>query len=269
MHKLNVEARLSPAPVDARPSLAFMAPSAPAHVVAGALFLAYASSALRKEIIIEAIPGGIMTMATGVDKGPFCTTVPVNFTQDLRAVGGTFIRTHDAQTIDWDVQFPFPLLDADPDDPSNYNFTLGDATMAGDLFGLSREVRWHRTNYHPDTSLQAAILDNGFVPYLRLGNSWNHPLWSAAPANLTALSRVLLNTVRHYNDGWGGGPFVGRQVRWLELWNVRKLLVGDSLLWAARSYAVHRRSPTGARGRISSGTFLLPPFTSSSMRRHD
>ena len=38
-----------------------------------------------------------MTMATGVDKGPFCTAVPVNFTLDLRAVGGSFIRTHDAQ----------------------------------------------------------------------------------------------------------------------------------------------------------------------------
>lgn len=125
-----------------------MAPSVASRVT-GVLLLACVSSALHKDIIIEAIPGGIMSMATGVDKGPFCTATPVNFTQDLRAVGGTFIRTHDAQTIDWDVQFPFPLLDADPDDPSNYNFTLGDATMAGDSLGVSRIMREMHVDHLP------------------------------------------------------------------------------------------------------------------------
>lgn len=137
-------------------------------------------------------------MATGVDKGPFCTDAPVNLTNDLRQVGTTFIRTHDAGTIDWSVNFPFPSLDADTENPTNYEWATGDATMA-------------------------AILDNDFIPYLRLGNSWTHPSWSSAPANLTALSRVLLNTVRHYNDGWGGGAFSSHQVRWIELWNVRSV----------------------------------------------
>lgn len=96
------------------------------------LVCVYYAYGIRKDILIDGVPGGLMAMSTGVDKGPFCTAVPVNFTLDLREVGSTFIRTHDAQTLDWDVQFPFPRLDADPDDPSNYNFTLGDATMLGE-----------------------------------------------------------------------------------------------------------------------------------------
>jgi hypothetical protein len=163
----------------------------------GLLFLQFlVTAAVRKEIFVDtAVPGGLISMATGVDKGPFCTDAPVNLTLELRQVGTTFIRTHDAGSIDWSVNFPFPLLDADTEESSNYDWVSGDATMA-------------------------AILSNGFVPYLRLGNSWTHPQWSASPANLTALSRVLLNTVRHYNDGWGGGNFTSRQVRWIELWNV-------------------------------------------------
>jgi hypothetical protein len=130
------------------------------------------------DVFIDAgIPVGTISMATGVDKGPWCTDAPVNLTNELRAVGTTFIRTHDAGTIDWDVNFPFPLLDADTEDPANYQWTAGDETMS-------------------------AIISNGFTPYLRLGNSWSHPSWSSAPANLSALARVLLNTVRHYNDGW-------------------------------------------------------------------
>lgn len=200
-----------------------------------ALFVALPATALstgvRKQIYVDAaVPGGAISMATGVDKGPFCTDAPVNLTTELREVGTTFIRTHDAGTIDWSVNFPFPALDADTENPANYVWAAGDATMA-------------------------AILDNGFVPYLRLGNSWTHPPWSAAPANLTALSRVLLNTVRHYNDGWGGGGFSSRQVRWIELWNVRWVSPG---VLCVRRNAVGPPTCAGARWRTRPESILEP-----------
>lgn len=141
-----------------------------------------------------------LNFAYGADgnHGVQCET-GVSVATDLASFGATLIRTHDADAIDWTIYFPHPKLDVRTDDPANYNWTVADAYFRG-------------------------IVDAGFEPYLRLGTSWGTgPGGGLPPAgtpyNRSALVDILLHTVMHFNDGWGGGGFVQKSVRYWEIWN--------------------------------------------------
>ena len=119
----------------------------------------------------------------------------VSVAQELISFGATLLRTHDSDVLDWTAYYPHPLLDADPSDPASYDWTAGDAYFA-------------------------RIVDAGLEPYLRLGTSWGVAGGGlppdGVPYNQTALVDVLLHTVMHNNDGWGGdaGGAAGRGGGW-------------------------------------------------------
>ncbi len=145
-----------------------------------------------RQLSVDATAGSrLLSVTQGVDRGPGCTGSG-SIAPYLHDMGSTTIRTHDAGVLDWWSYFPDPTKD--PEDPASYNWTLGDAYFA-------------------------QILATGFTPYFRLGSSWSSPLWGVRP-NATVFSRVAVNTLRHYNDGWDGG-FTGKQVKYWEIWNVR------------------------------------------------
>lgn len=157
----------------------------------------------------------------GVDHGPDCT-VPcqkwaggkcvtpgpvVSVAPELLKMGASLIRTHDSGVLDWPVIFPHSLslenCTATPrtDDPSNYQWAAAD-------------------EYY------SKIVKSGMEVYFRLGTSWGQQQGGLPPAgvpyNRTALVDVLLHTVMHYKEGWGGGENfsgVGRQTRFWEVWN--------------------------------------------------
>ena len=138
----------------------------------------------------------------GVDgpHGAMCDN-GISVAQELLSFGSTLLRTHDSDVLDWTTYYPHPALDADTTDPASYNWTAGDAYFA-------------------------RVVGDGLEPYFRLGTSWN-VLGGGLPPdgvsyNQTALVDVLLHTVMHYNDGWGGdaGGAAGRDgVRYWEIWN--------------------------------------------------
>lgn len=150
------------------------------------------NAALVKDVVIDfnAVVSNASTFVHGVDNGPLCSTGS-NFSTQLHAIGGTLIRTHDMNVLDWDVIYPDPA--ADPELPASYNLTPGDEAFKN-------------------------IVDSGFSPYLRLGNSWNNPVWSRLPTNVTAFARISVRTLQHYNDGWASG-FTGKAIKYVEIWN--------------------------------------------------
>ena len=130
------------------------------------------------------------TLRQGVDRGPSCDTGG-SFAADLHSMRSTLIRTHDAGVLDWCVLFPNPT--ADTEDPNSYHWTEGDA-----YFKL--------------------IIDNGFLPYFRIGSSWNVPSPACLSPDPDVFARVAVRTVAHYNDGWANG-FVGKKIAYLEVGN--------------------------------------------------
>ena len=159
----------------------------------------------------------------GVDHGPECDAPclkwspdnkgcavsgpVVNVAPELLAMGASLIRTHDSGVLDWPVVFPHSLAlqtasSATPDtaDPANYNWTQAD-----EYYGR--------------------IIESGLEPYFRLGTSWGQLQGGLPPVsvayNRTALVDVLLHTVMHYNEGWGGGRNFSNfgRTKFFEIWN--------------------------------------------------
>jgi hypothetical protein len=131
----------------------------------------------------------------GFNRAPVCDS-GASIAGFLPPLGASIIRTHDQRALDWWVIFPDPLRD--PDDPSAYNFTAGDA-------------------------LFAAILAAGQAPYIRLGVSWPPgppavPAWSLRPAP-ALFARISVRMVQHYNDAAWVGGFSGKRVAAWEVWN--------------------------------------------------
>lgn len=133
----------------------------------------------------------------GVNVGPLAAGEPGNadLTMLYQAIGVSAIRTHDYYGP-LDMATMYPDQNADPADPTSYDFTASDR-------------------------LFRAIIENGFEPYLRLGDSWNNgsgfpPADPRQPTNPLNWTRAAVEVVRHYNDPtlWGD-----HRLRYVEVWN--------------------------------------------------
>lgn len=114
-----------------------------------------------------------------------------NLTDAYRQIGVNLIRTHDFYGP-LDMAVMYPDRRRDPADPQSYDFRASD-------------------------EIWQAIVDGGFEPYLRLGDSYNN---ATPPANAQERAnwvRAAVEIVRHYRQGqWNGftTPF-----RYVEIWN--------------------------------------------------
>jgi hypothetical protein len=130
--------------------------------------------------------------AWGYDNGPLCDTGAA-YASEALSTGASLIRTHDMEVLDWWAYFPNGSdPKADPEDPAWYDWTVADAAMA-------------------------RILGAGLKPYFRVGPSWTSPQWSVTPANATLFARTSVRAVMHFNEGWGGGNFSGRNIELIEV----------------------------------------------------
>jgi|GEM_PF-960940 len=125
----------------------------------------------------------------GVNAGPNPSGEPGNadLTSQYRQIGVTLVRTHDYYGA-LDMPILYPNQEADPEAASSYSFALSDAVYRG-------------------------ILNGGFEPYLRIGDSYNNVRRVTNPANWT---RAAVQVVRHYQDAalWGRAP-----LRYVEIYN--------------------------------------------------
>lgn len=116
-------------------------------------------------------------------------------TQAYQDSGVTSIRTHDLYGP-LDMATLYPNQEADPSDEASYDFTNSD-------------------------EFYQAILDGGFVPYFRLGDSYsNNEFYPEAnprePTNKANWIEAAVFVIEHYNDPalWGEAP-----LEYVEIWN--------------------------------------------------
>lgn len=94
-----------------------------------------------------------------------------------------------------DISRIFPNFDADKSDPANYFFE------------------------HKD-QLLLAIDRLGAKPIYRLGESIDHSIfkrYARPPKDFEKWTRICVNIIRHYNEGWAGGFTLG--ISYWEIWN--------------------------------------------------
>ncbi len=171
------------------------APATKAPVTLQASPTATAVSALTADVVVKlGEPEGVIRPLLGVNLGPLPQgdAGNVDLTERYQQSGVTQIRTHDYYGP-LDMATLYPDQNADPADPSSYDFEASDRFFA-------------------------AVLAGGFEPYLRLGDSYNatdgYPKAEPrAPTNPRNWVRAAVEVVRHYRDLAGG------QLRYVEIWN--------------------------------------------------
>lgn len=144
-------------------------------------------------LTVDPTPGGEpIRPLLGVGGGP-APVGPGNapLTEQYHTIGVTMVRTHDLGGP-LDMAVIYPDQDADPHDPASYDFDVSDRVFA-------------------------AIVEGGFEPYLRLGDSWSvRGLTRRAPANPANWVRAAVEVVRHYDEL---SRQAGVPLRYVEIWN--------------------------------------------------
>ncbi len=155
-----------------------------------------ASQAVNTDITITlggATPSLIRPLL-GVNIGPLpAGSDPANadLTSVYKQVGVNLIRTHDYYNA-LDMSIIYPGRTADPSKLTSYNFTSSDLT-------------WK------------SIINGGFEPYFRLGDSYNDAVPPANALERANWVKAAIEVLRHYRAGkWNGfhTPF-----RYVEVWN--------------------------------------------------
>lgn len=149
-------------------------------------------------LVIDSVPtGGTMAPLLGVGGGPLPAERGdgVVLTGQYHSVGVTMIRTHDMGGP-LDMAVMYPDQNADPHDPASYDFRASDEVFA-------------------------AILEGGFEPYLRLGDSMHAApgqpeLDRRAPTNPDNWVQAAVEVVRHYDEL---SRQAGVPLRYVEIWN--------------------------------------------------
>lgn len=134
-------------------------------------------------------PVGDVAPLLGVNMGPLPAGEAGNadLTEAYKRLGVTLIRTHDF-TGPFDLADVFPDPAADPDAEGVLRFEATDRAFA-------------------------AIRDNGFGLYLRLGDSWRNGRAGVDPDRLV---RAMVRMVGRYRDGMANTE---RPLRYVEVWN--------------------------------------------------
>lgn len=160
----------------------------------GAQLLASQRPAPAVLTITLGVADGSIRPLLGVNVGPISAGERGNadVTEGYHQIGVTQIRTHDYYGP-LDMATMFPDQNADPAKAASYDFTKSDKVFA-------------------------AILEGGFEPYLRLGDSWhsgfNFPeAKPRAPSNRAHWVRAAVEVVRHYRK------LAGSRLRYVEIWN--------------------------------------------------
>jgi hypothetical protein len=139
-----------------------------------------------------------------------------------KEAGFPSVRLHDCN---WphpdvvDIPTIFPLFHLDADDPKNYQFAKTDAYIK-------------------------PIIENGASILFRMGVSIEHkaPRFHVAPPeDFEKWTKICVNILRHYNDGWADGFHYN--IRHVEIWNE----IATNEMWSG----THREQGIENEGRRS------------------
>ena len=142
-----------------------------------------------------------------------------------KEAGFPSVRLHDCN---WphpdvvDIPTIFPLFHLDADDPQNYQFAKTDAYIK-------------------------PIIENGASILFRMGVSIEHkaPRFHVAPPeDFEKWTKICVNILRHYNDGWADG--FNYNIRHVEIWNE----VAGKEMWSGTQkqyFDLYRAAVTGIK----------------------
>ncbi|MGE3274975.1 MAG: hypothetical protein AB7O67_07670 [Vicinamibacterales bacterium] len=149
-------------------------------------------------VLAVGAPDGLIQPLLGLNIGPKGNLDNPDLTRAYQARGIRLIRTHDYYGP-LDMSQMYPDRGRDPHASSSFNFTGA----------LGAERRSSDETF-------AAILEGGFEPYFRLGDSYNDPK-PPSSGELDNFVEASVSVLRHYREAlWGGFT---SDFRYVEIWN--------------------------------------------------
>ena len=149
------------------------------------------------DLTLGAAAGAIQPLR-GINVGPLGNFAFPNLTSAYQDRAINLIRTHDFQGP-LDMSTMYPDRSKNPALASSFNFT----GMVG-------------FEFHSSDDTYRSIVDNGFEPYLRLGDSFSN----ATPPTVSQYpnwEQAALQVIRHYREGAMNG--FTSNLRYIEIWN--------------------------------------------------
>jgi len=139
-----------------------------------------------------ALGGETILPLLGVNAGPIPSgESTTDLTAQYQAIGVTMVRNH-GYSGPLDMGAIYPDQSADPTDPASYHWEVSDRVFR-------------------------AILDGGFEPYFRLGDSWTvRGLEQRAPTHPENWVQAAVEVVRRYRQM---AAEAGIPLRYVEIWN--------------------------------------------------
>ena len=169
---------------------------------------AAAAGGLRTITVDASKPTGLIRSLQGVSGTPLPGDGShPDFTSQFRQLDVNIVRTHDVDcngTSDIDGNGPdriFPNWNADPNDPSSYNFGPTDTAVLS-IVRSGSPVEY--SVGHSDLSCAGAGFNN------------------TPPPDPVLYATVVRHVAEHYNDGWDNGYHL--HIRYWEIWNEPDLL---------------------------------------------
>ena len=155
---------------------------------------------MKKIMVTSAEKLGPIRDLHGVGGGPVTNHFVYDATEDFRAAGIPYCRTHDIEYPFGsgefvDIHCIFRDFEKDENDPASYSFTFTDEYLK-------------------------AIVNAGAKPFYRLGATIEHQpikLYIHPPKDFAKWGRICSRIIAHYNDGWANGFHMG--IEYWELWN--------------------------------------------------
>ncbi|MCK9252921.1 MAG: hypothetical protein M0P55_09190 [Clostridiales bacterium] len=177
------------------------------------------------------ITGKPLKPVHGICNGPLSGNK--DFTDDYRDIGIPFVRLHDtgygSKAYYVDISAVFPHFSADENDPANYFFQ------------------------HTDQLLTAIDKAGARIIY-RLGESIDHTIYkrhARPPQDFDKWTRICVNIIRHYNEGWADGYKLG--IQYWEIWNEPDIGGNNrvSPMWAGgtqeQAFSLYRKAATAIK----------------------
>ena len=141
---------------------------------------------------------GLIRPLHGVNLGPLCYRGMVDLSSYHRELNLPLTRLHDVVWVNYDavdISTLFRDFRNDPAQPASYDFAATDDYLA-------------------------AIVQAGSPILYRLGESIEHTPRKYRvhpPKDLAKWAEICCGIIRHYNEGWAGGPRYN--IRYWEIWN--------------------------------------------------
>ncbi|MDB6168835.1 MAG: hypothetical protein JWM88_1699 [Verrucomicrobia bacterium] len=165
------------------------------------------ASAVQRIDVDFSAPVGTIRPLFGVNCGPYAANFTIDLSDQFRELKIPLVRPIAPNYPGQDcvhIQYIFRNMDADADDPANYDFELTDRYIGAIMAVGAKPI------YNLGLGVDIYLVEEAKSGYKKAKSN-------RMPADSAKFAKICANIVRHYNQGWASGFHYN--IEYWEIWN--------------------------------------------------